>query len=59
MTAPQLSVETVEDPAHFILRLKSLKKALPNDDLAASSNINVAHNATDVNTRVCGGGDAE
>ena len=26
-----------EDPAHFILRLKSLKKALPNDDHAKSS----------------------
>ncbi len=26
-----------EDPAHFILRLKSLKKAVPNDDLAESS----------------------
>ena len=39
-----------EDPAHFILRLKSLKKALSNDDLAAPSGTNVAQNATDVNT---------
>ncbi len=40
-----------EDPAHFILRLKSLKKALPNDDLAASSDTTVAQNAPDVNTQ--------
>ena len=31
-----------EDPAHFILRLKSLKKALSNDDPAKSSNENLS-----------------
>lgn len=31
-----------EDPAHFILRLKSLNKALPNDGLAESSGIRLS-----------------
>ena len=31
-----------EDPAHFILRLKSLNKALSNDDHTTSSNISVS-----------------
>ena len=39
-----------EDPAHFILRLKSLKKALSNDDLAAPSDTNVAQKTPGVNT---------
>lgn len=37
-----------EDPAHFILRLKSLNKALPDDDRAKSSNKDIAHDAEDV-----------
>ncbi len=33
-----------EDPAHFILRLKSLKEALPTYDLAGSSTISIPQN---------------
>lgn len=38
-----------EDPAHFILRLKSLKKAAPTHDLAESSNSSVPHPDEKVN----------
>ena len=34
-----------EDPAHFILRLKSLEKAVPTYDLAGSSNDSITENA--------------
>ena len=34
-----------EDPAHFILRLKSLEKALPTYDLAKSSNKSIPQNS--------------
>ena len=34
-----------EDPAHFILRLKSLEKAVPTYDLAGSSDNSITENA--------------
>ena len=37
-----------EDPAHFILRLKSLKKALPDDDHAKSSNKDISQDEAEV-----------
>ena len=37
-----------EDPVHFILRLKSLKKALSDDDHAKSSNRNLSQEKVDV-----------
>ncbi len=39
-----------EDPAHFILRLKSLKKAAPTYDRAGSSVNSIPQNAENVNT---------
>ena len=39
-----------EDPAHFILRLKSLNKALPTYDHASSSTFIVPDNSENVNT---------
>ena len=37
-----------EDPAHFILRLKSLNKALPDDDRAKSSSENISQDKAKV-----------
>ena len=39
-----------EDPAHFILRLKSLEKAVPTYDLAGSSNNSITQPKSKVNT---------
>lgn len=39
-----------EDPAHFILRLKSLEKAVPTYDPAGSSNSSITDNAPKSNT---------
>ena len=39
-----------EDPAHFILRLKSLKKALSNDDPTRSSRISIYESSEKSNT---------
>ena len=38
-----------EDPAHFILRLKSLEKAVPTYDLTRSSNSSISHSNQKIN----------
>lgn len=44
------SFDKKEDPANFILRLKSLEKAVPTYDLAESSNDIILENSGKINT---------